>query len=75
MAKYYVTSGEMEVVIAGPHIESAKDAACEAILSFRNYELAPLIVVSEQGFDLSYHKQDVVFSTVEIAKLCGLTGE
>lgn len=73
MAKYYVTSGELYVTIAGSHIETPKDAACEAILSFRNRELAPLIVVSEEGFNLSQHKQDVVFSTIEIAKLCGLS--
>lgn len=77
MAKYYVVSGELEVVIAGPHVVSPKDAACEAIMMFREKTLAPLIVVSEIGFNLFNHKdaQDSVFSTVEIAKDCGITGE
>lgn len=75
MGKYYVVSGEMEVVIAGPHVETARQAACEALLSFREPKLAPLIVVSERGFQLFEHKDgtDQVFSTVDISKEAGIT--
>ena len=74
MGKYYVVSGELEIVLAGEHLESARQAACEAVLMFRDKQLAPLIVVSERGLDLFTHKDntDQVFSTIDIAKEEGI---
>jgi hypothetical protein len=74
MAKYYVVSGKLKVVISGPHITCARQAACEALLMFRDHRLAPLILVNQRGFDLHSHNEneDVVLSTEEIAKEAGI---
>ena len=77
MGKYYVQSGQLQVVIAGPHIENPKSAACEALLQYlpHGIVLAPLILISERGFDWFNHhtkEDDFVFATVDILKLAGM---
>lgn len=77
MAKYYVVSGELQLVLAAPHIGCPRSAACEAILMNKEKNLAPIIMVNERGFDLHSHNnnEDVVLATVDILKDCGLIGE
>jgi hypothetical protein len=77
MSKFYIQSGELQTVIAGEHIETAEQAACEALLITKTNEIAPLIVVSERGFDLVDHQQgdDTFFATVDILKKTGLLCE
>lgn len=78
--KYYIKSGQLEYVMAGPHIESEKDAACESILCLKDkilngeIRLAPSIMISQRGLDLFDHevKEDICFNTKEILKESGL---
>jgi hypothetical protein len=77
MSKYYIISGELEAVIAGPHISCPRQAAIEAVLTFKNKSLAPLMIISERGFDVFGHDeaQDIVLATVDILKESGMIGE
>ena len=74
--KFYVQSGQMKVVIAGSHINSSEDAACEALLTYvpKGMVIAPLMIVSERGFDFNAHEtaEDNVFSTRDMLKLAGM---
>ena len=74
--KYYVTSNELKVIIAGPHIKDAEEAACEAFLSrYRpGINISPLIIVSQRGFDYCNHEndEDKVFDTCDILTKVGL---
>jgi hypothetical protein len=76
--KFYVVSNELKMVIGAPHIMSQEDAACEAVLltSGKGLCLAPLIVVSERGFDYFTHEieEDRILVTHEILKKAGLIG-
>lgn len=74
MKKFYVMSGELKVVIGGPHIGCARQAACEALLMFREHRLAPIMVISQRGFDVNEHEdnEDVFLDTEEIACEAGL---
>jgi hypothetical protein len=78
MGKYYVLSGQVRRIIAAPHITDSKTAAIEACLQHSNGlvigDLAPLIIVSERGFDFNIHEQseDTIFSTVDILTEAGL---
>ena len=74
MAKYYVLSGKLQCVIGASHIACPRQAACEAILMYREKDISPLIVISERGFDLHSHNEseDVVLATVDILKEAGL---
>ena len=75
--KFYVKSHDLQVVIAGPHIKNAKQAAIEAFL--RNFKigvsLSNLTIVSERGFDYMVHDytQDKVFDTKDILIEAGFT--
>jgi len=75
--KYYVASHDIKVVIAGPHIECAKDAAMEAMLGYSKVgtTVANLIIVSERGFDYDRHDdtEDEIFDTEYILKEAGFT--
>ncbi len=79
MSKYYVLSGEIKTVVSAPHIENHEQAACEAVLSCmtEGVSAAPLIIVSERGFDLHEHgdNEDVVFATQDILKKAGFLFE
>jgi hypothetical protein len=70
MSKYYVVSGEIRVIISAPHINNHEDAACEAMLQYlqEGVSCAPLIIVSERGFDFHSHgsEEDKVFATNDI---------
>lgn len=74
--KFYVQSGQMQVVIAGPHIESPEDAACEALLKYipLGAIVAPLMLISERGFDFNEHDitEDGVFATAEMLQKAGM---
>jgi hypothetical protein len=73
--KFYVRSNSFQVVVAGPHITSAEEAAKEAYL--KNYKtgtvVSPITIVSERGFDYTTHEheEDHVFDTVEILAKAG----
>jgi len=78
LGKFYVLSGEIKTIISAPHIKTAQQAACEAMLintrtNFAEACPAPLIAVSEKGFDLTDHQQgdDFFFATVDILKKAG----
>ncbi len=61
MPKYYVSSCDLKAVQVG---DSPRDAAIKAFKRLApelNGRLAPIIVVSEHGFD-SYRDHDVVLS-------------
>jgi len=76
MAKYYVQTGMIRVVMAGPHLENAEDAACEALLQYvgKGLDPAPIILVSERGFECNLHEhiEDSFFSTVDLLIKTGL---
>lgn len=75
--KFYVRSNQLQTVVGGPHIESAKDAACEAFLSYYKEDmvLSPLTIVSERGWDYVEHEdcEDVVLITSDVLKAAGFT--
>lgn len=77
--KFYVTSYYFQVVIGGPHITSAEQAACEAYL--HKYkggtQVSPLTIVSERGFEYTTHdhEEDRVFDTCDILTKAGFTFE
>ena len=61
MAKYYVQSGPFQLILSAPHIETAEDAAIEAVLigAKRGSYIAEGILVSERGFDFFAHNNIV----------------
>ena len=77
--KFYVRSQDFEVVVGGPHIENAEQAACEAFLhKYKDgTKVSPLTIVSERGFDYTTHEheEDTVFDTCDILKKAGFTFE
>lgn len=76
--KYYVRSLELEVVIAGEHIESPMDAACEALLThYKDHKLSPFIIVNERGFDYwgHHHTEDTLLDTDKVMAKAGFTFE
>jgi hypothetical protein len=79
MGKFYCISGNLQKILSAPHIESYEDAACEAILigGKEGVSLAPLIIVSELGFDLHSHPadSDKVFATNLLLKKTGLLND
>jgi hypothetical protein len=77
--KFYVRSKDLKVVIGGNHIKSHREAAKEALLQFftSHISIAPLIIVSEKGFDYHAHneEEDSVFDTMTILREAGFTIE
>ena len=75
MGKYYIQTGQIKVVLSAPWIENAEEAACEALLQYAcTLTPAPLIIVSERGFEcnLHEHNEDSFFATVDLLKKTGL---
>jgi hypothetical protein len=77
MGKYYILSKDLRVVIAGPHIANAREAAKEALLNCvdENTKLAPRLLVSEIGFDIGHEEDDEYFDTVELMEEAGFEYE
>ena len=78
MAKYYIQTGAIQAILAAPWIENAEDAACEALLMYAQRLMpAPLIIVSERGFECNKHEpnEDSFFATVDLLKKTGLLEE
>lgn len=81
MNKYYVLSGMLKMVISAPHIKTREDAAVEACIIHINKHggvfLAPIIMVSERGFDLMKHDQneDEAFAMIDILAKTGLLND
>jgi ubiquinone biosynthesis protein Coq4 len=75
MAKYYVVCHDIRTVISGPHIESPEEAAIEALLNGAKHgaRLAPVMIVSEKGFDLNSHgeNEDQIYATDKIMQAAG----
>lgn len=75
MGKYYITSGNLEVVIGGNHINTHKEAAIEACLTFFNEGTVAdsFVRVSEKGFDK--HENDAIFDTERLLLEAGFEFE
>lgn len=77
--KFYVRSQDFAVVIGGPHIENAEQAACEAFLHKykERTKVSPNTIVSERGFNYTAHEhyEDKVFDTEEILRKAGFKFE
>jgi len=77
--KFYVKSHKLEVVVGGPHITNAEEAAIEAFLRHYKYgtTLAPLTVISKRGFDylIHDHNEDTIMQTESILKKAGMIDE
>lgn len=73
MGKYYIWSGNLKVVMAGPHVSNAREAAKEAVLEHggTHTKLCNQIMVSERGFDWGHEKDDVFFDTEDILQEAG----
>lgn len=71
MAKYYVSSGNLKVIISRKDIKTAMQAATEACLSHYNDKTRaePYIYVSEQGF--TQRSTDSMFDTLAVMKKAG----
>jgi hypothetical protein len=77
--KFYVSSHDFQIVVAGPHVASAEEAAIEAFLMHykEGITISPLIIVSERGFEYFEHEhyEDKVFDTCDILKKAGFIFE
>lgn len=71
MAKYYVSSGSMKVVMAGPHVSGPLEAAKEVCLAFcrDTTTLDTKIKVSQIGFD--EHDKDKHYDTQVVLRKAG----
>lgn len=81
MNKYYVLSGMLRMVISAPYINTPEEAAVEACITYINKHggifLAPVIMVSERGFDLMEHdhNEDEAFAMIDILGKTGLLND
>lgn len=75
MAKYYVSCGNINVVIGGNHIKKPIDAAVEVMLEFCTVKtkLANDVKVSEIGF--SEHVEDKHYDVYKVLKRGGFFKE
>jgi hypothetical protein len=70
--KYYVSSGNLRVVICNDKINNHLDAAINVLLLYLDefYYIDKDIVVSEIGF--SKHNEDKVFDTASVIRKAGI---
>lgn len=75
MGKWYVSSGNLRVVIARKDIDTPLGAATEACLQSYNAKTKADvdIRVSERGFDK--HDDDIIFDTASVLRKAGFTFE
>tara|TARA_Y100000034_G_scaffold124715_1_gene173284 strand:+ start:1050 stop:1283 length:234 start_codon:yes stop_codon:yes gene_type:complete len=74
--KYYVSSGDMKVIIDRPSVEEAAKAAITHALQNDGVEALGLLVhASERGFSDTYYDEDLFMSTEHILEELGIKDE
>ncbi|MFA5234750.1 MAG: hypothetical protein WC390_10155 [Sulfurimonas sp.] len=70
MPKYYVQSGNVQIVVN----RVCEDDACAALaakwVTSNNLKLGEIIIISERGFDL--HDEDIVVGTRDFLQMLGI---